>query len=106
MARFIRRYPGEAGAEIRLFQTHVFDLFPGTMPKAWNADVTVIELQHGMVADVRARLLLLLGAVGLILLIACANVANLTLSRAATRQKEMEIAPPWVPGRDVSPGSC
>ena len=81
----------QAGAEIRLFQSHVFDLFPWTMPKAWNADVTVIALQNGMVADVRARLLLLLGAVGLILLIACANVANLTLSRAATRQKEMGI---------------
>jgi len=81
----------QAGAQIRLFQSHVFDLFPWTMPKSWNADVTAIELQNGMVADVRTRLLLLLGAVGLILLIACANVANLTLSRAATRQKEMGI---------------
>jgi putative ABC transport system permease protein len=90
-----RLHPGvtqaQAGAEIRLFQSHVFDLFPWTMPKAWNADVTVIKLQYGMVADVRTRLLLLLGAVGLILLIACANVANLTLSRAASRQKEMGI---------------
>ena len=81
----------QAGAEIRLFQSHVFDLFPWTMPKNWNADVTAIPLQNGMVADVRSRLLLLLGAVGVILLIACANVANLTLSRAASRQKEIGI---------------
>jgi putative ABC transport system permease protein len=81
----------QAQAEIRMFQSHVGTLFPWTMPASWNADVSVVRLQNGMVADVRTRLLMLLGAVALVLLIACANVANLTLSRSATREKEIGI---------------
>jgi predicted permease len=80
-----------ARAEIRIFQSHVGALFPWQMPASWNADVSAVHLQTGMVADVSSRLLMLLGAVLLILLIACANVANLTLSRAATREKEIAI---------------
>jgi len=90
-----RLHPGvtlaQARAEVRLFQSQVGALFPWQMPTSWNADVSVVALQTGMVADVRARLLMLLGAVGLVLLIACTNVANLTLSRAATREKEIAI---------------
>ena len=81
----------QAQTEIRMFQSHVGTLFPWPMPASWNANASVVPLQNGMVADVRARLLILLGAVGLVLLIACSNVANLTLSRAATREKEISI---------------
>jgi predicted permease len=83
--------PEKASAEIRMFQSRVGVLFPWQMPANWNADVSAVHLQTGMVADVSSRLLMLLGAVLLILLIACANVANLTLSRAAAREKEIAI---------------
>jgi predicted permease len=81
----------QARTEIRMFQSRVPKLFPWPMPADWNADISVVELRNGMVADVRSRLFLLLGAVGLILLIACVNVANLALSRAATREKEIAV---------------
>jgi predicted permease len=81
----------QAHAETRLFQAGIGAAFPWKMPADWNRDVAVIPMEEAAVSGVRLRLLILMGAVALVLITACANVANLSLSRAMAREREIGI---------------
>jgi predicted permease len=83
--------PAQAQAELHRLHASLLPLFPWRMPDTWAADLTVVPLLESEVGATRPRLLLLWGSVGFILLIACANVANLLLVRVEGRRQELAI---------------
>lgn len=79
---------GQALAEMNTVQENIDELHPDTER---GLGASVVPLKEELIGDISGTLLLLLGAVGLVLLIACVNVANLMLARSAARVREYAI---------------
>ncbi len=81
----------QAQSELDVATRRLAEQFPDSYPATRRFSFSIKPLLEQVVGDVRRPLILLLAAVGCVLLIACANVANLLLTRATAREREIAI---------------
>ena len=82
---------GAAQAELRQIAARLHEAYPAAYPKAQGFDTVVTPWKDELTAKARPTLMILLVTTFFVLVIACANVANLTLTRLVQREREMAI---------------
>ena len=83
--------PGEAAADLSAVASSMVQEFPNDYPEGSDLKVDVTPLKAELTRDAKPTMLFLLAAAGFVLLIACANVANLNLARMVRRERELGV---------------
>ena len=95
MSLFGRLKPGvsveHCKADLAVISSRMVQQHPDAYPKEMGINTTSVSLRQELTQGARPMLLVLLGAAACVLLIACANVANLTLARMSGREKELVL---------------